>query len=104
MSAPGDSQGQARASQGLALATGERGGESAGQARDSQRQALATGQPGGETARQPGGLSRSHGLAHATPGLALATPSSRRRRLARPWRVGFWRLASSPAFGFSTRL
>lgn len=60
MRAPGNSQGQA-------LATGERGGESAGQAQDSQRQALATGQPGGETARQPGGLSRSRGLALATP-------------------------------------
>ncbi len=46
MSAPGASQGQAQASQGLALATG---------------------QPGGETVRQPGGLSRSRGLALATP-------------------------------------
>ena len=40
-------------------------GDSQGQARDSQGQALASGQRGGETARQRGGLSRSHGLAHA---------------------------------------
>ena len=41
------SQGQARGSQGQALASGQRGGEPAGQA-------LATGQPGGETAARAG--------------------------------------------------
>ena len=41
-------------------------GNSQGQARDSQGQALASGQRGSEAARQPGGLSRSRGPAHAT--------------------------------------
>lgn len=65
MRAPGNSQGQARVSQGQALATGQRGGETVGQA-------LAT--------RQQGGLSWSSGLAHATTGRLRSRSTGHFRR------------------------